>query len=145
MAQSPHDAHSDVNQNLAKMDRIQLEFVGPMGVHLNYERCTYYQSGMDVSTRLSFVSLLKSKSDALQVSRASIEALEVESKTKLKSLRTDGGWGIYLSCLERLCEKERLHPSGDCPIQSTIKRSYRTPQPNISGENEMSAALVQTA
>ena len=46
---------------------------------------------MDIGTCLSFVSLLKSKSDAFLVSKALIEALEVESKTKLKSLRTDGG------------------------------------------------------
>ena len=78
------------------MDRIQLDLVGPMGVPSKHGGHIYFQTGMDIGTRLSSVSLLKSKSDALRVSQASIEALEVESNTKLKSLRTDGG-GEYTS------------------------------------------------
>ena len=51
---------------------------------------------MDVGTRLSFVNLLKSKSDALTISKALISALEVDRETTLKCLRTDGG-GEYVS------------------------------------------------
>ena len=106
MAQSPHDANSDDSQNLAKMDRIQLDLVGPMGVHSKHGGYTYFQSGMDIGTRLSFVSLLKSKSDAFLVSKASIEALEVESNTKLKSLRTDGGGEYSSAAWKDLADKK---------------------------------------
>ena len=96
MAQSPHHANSEDSQNLAKMDRIQLDLVGPMLVPSKHGKFTYFQSGMDVGTRMSFINLLKSKSDALKVSKTTIHALELESQTKLKSLRTDGG-GEYVS------------------------------------------------
>ena len=57
---------------------------------------------MEVGCRLSFVNLLKHKSDALAVSKVAIAALESDSGQILKSLRTDGGceytlaaWGEY--------------------------------------------------
>ena len=96
MAQSPHHADSDDSKHFAKMDRIQLDLVGPMLVPSKHGKFTYFQSGMDVGTRMSFVNLLKSKSDALKVSKTTIKALELESDTKMKSLRTDGG-GEYVS------------------------------------------------
>ena len=43
-----------------------------------------------MGTRLSFVSLLKKKSDVLAISKVAIAALESEANTNLKSLRTDG-------------------------------------------------------
>ena len=45
---------------------------------------------------MSFVSLLKSKGEAFNASKPLITTLEVESRTNLKSLRTDGG-GEYIS------------------------------------------------
>ena len=96
MAQTPHQHVDESNQQCAKMDRIHLDLVGPLAVTSAHGSFSYFQAGIDVGTRLSFVNLLKSKSDALDVSKVAIAALESESKTKLKSLRTDGG-GEYVS------------------------------------------------
>ena len=45
---------------------------------------------------MSFVNLLKSKGEAFNASKPLITPLEVEARTNLKSLRTDGG-GEYIS------------------------------------------------
>ena len=78
------------------MDKIHLDLVGPMAVHSRHGSFQYFQAGIDVGTRLSIVTLLRKKSDALTVSKVAIASLEVEAKTNLKSLRTDGG-GEYTS------------------------------------------------
>ena len=46
--------------------------------------------------RLSFISLLKHKGEALEKSKGIIKVLEVESGLPLRSIRTDGG-GEYTS------------------------------------------------
>ena len=96
MAQSPHPAENEDSQKCGKLDRIHLDLVGPLSLKSHHGGYSYIQTGIDVGTRLSFVNLLKSKGDALPVSKAAIAALEVESDTNLKSLRTDGG-GEYVS------------------------------------------------
>ena len=96
MAQSPHKHESETSQHCKKMDRMHLDLVGPLGIPSAHGSCSYFQSGIDVGTRLSFVNLLKAKNDALSVSKVLIQALETESETPLKSLRTDGG-GEYVS------------------------------------------------
>ena len=48
MAQSPHEANGDDSHNLKKMDRIQLDLVGPMGVQSKHGGYTYFQTNMDV-------------------------------------------------------------------------------------------------
>ena len=96
MAQSPHKHVNDDNQHCGKMDRIHLDLVGPLTVISAHGACSYFQAGIDVGTRMSFVNLLKKKSDALAVSKVAIAALESDAKTNLKSLRTDGG-GEYVS------------------------------------------------
>ena len=96
MAQNPHKHVDESAKECGKLDRLHLDLVGPMAATSRHGSFTYFQAGIDVGTRLSFVNLLKRKSDALAVSKIAIAALEVESKTNLKSLRTDGG-GEYTS------------------------------------------------
>ena len=67
-----------------------------MAVASHHGGYLYFQSGMEVGCLLSFVNLLKHKSDALDVSKVAIAALESEARKSLKSLRTDGG-GEYVS------------------------------------------------
>lgn len=73
-----------------------MDLVGPISVVSHHGGFKYFQSCIDVTTRLSVVSLLKKKSDALMVSRVVIAQLESESGRRLKTLRTDGG-GEYNS------------------------------------------------
>ena len=96
MAQSPHQHVNEDNQRCGKMDKIHLDLVGPLAVISAHGAYSYFQAGIDVGTRLSFVNLLQRKSDALAISKVAIAALECEAKTNLKSLRTDGG-GEYVS------------------------------------------------
>ena len=56
----------------------------------------YAQTGIEVNSRLSTVSLPKHKSDALSQTRITVHKLEVESGLPLKSIRTNG-WGEYTS------------------------------------------------
>ena len=98
---SPHKGISESSLGCkGKMDRIHLDLVGPISVASHHGGFRYFQSCIEVSTRMSVVSLLKSKSDALPVSRFVIAELESESGNKLKSLRTDGG-GEYTSAAWR--------------------------------------------
>ena len=95
--QSPHKGISESSLGCKdKMDRIHLDLVGPISVASHRGGFRYFQTCIEVSTRLSIVSLLKNKSDALTVSRMVIAQLESESGKQLKSLRTDGG-GEYTS------------------------------------------------
>ena len=96
MAQSPHQKSGERRKHCQKMDRLHLDLVGPLSVPSAHGSCTYFQSGIDVGTRHSFVNVLKSKSDVLTVSKALISTLEVDSETTSKCLRTDGG-GEYVS------------------------------------------------
>ena len=96
MSQSPHKHVSESTEACYKMDRIHLDLAGPMAVASHHGGYLYFQSGMEVGCRLSFVNLLKHKRDALAVSKVAIVALESESGKSLKSLRTDGGGG-YVS------------------------------------------------
>ena len=96
MAQGSHKAHTVETATCQKLDRIHLDLVGPMRTVSKHGQFMYFQSGIDVGTRMSFVSLLKSKGEAFNASKPLITALEVESRTNLKSLRTDGG-GEYIS------------------------------------------------
>ena len=90
MAQGSHKAHT-VEPDCQKLDRIHLDLVGPMRTISKHGLFTYFQFGIDVGTRMSFVSLFKSKGEAFTASKPLITALEVEARTNLKSLRTDGG------------------------------------------------------
>ena len=76
MAQSPHKHESETSQHCKKMERMHLDLVGPLGIPSAHGSCSYFQSGIDVGTRLSFVNLLKAKNDALSVSKVIIQALE---------------------------------------------------------------------
>ena len=96
MGQTPHKHVDESTMECGKLDRLHLDLVGPMAATSRHGSFDYFQAGIDVGTRLSFVNLLKRKSDALTVSKVAIAALEVESNTNLKSLRTDGG-GEYTS------------------------------------------------
>lgn len=96
MAQGSHKANNEESKNCEKLDRIHLDLVGPMSCASKHGKYHYFQSGIDVGSRLSFVSLLKTKGDAFAASKPLITALEVEARTNLKSLRTDGG-GEYNS------------------------------------------------
>ena len=79
MAQSPHKHVHDDNQQCGKMDRVHLDLVGPLTVISAHGAYSYFQAGIDVGTRLSFVNLLKKKSDALAVSKVAIAALEADA------------------------------------------------------------------
>ena len=46
-----------------------MDLVGPLVVVSANGGYQYFQSGIEVSTRVSFVSLLKKKSEALEVTR----------------------------------------------------------------------------
>ena len=82
------------------MDKIHLDLVGPLAVIFAHGAYSYFQAGIDVGTRLSFVNLLQRKSDALAISKVAIAALECEAKTNLKSSRTDSG-GEYVSAARK--------------------------------------------
>ena len=73
-----------------------MDIVGPIAVLSNHGRFQYFHSSIDVATRYSVVSLLKSKSDALSAAKQSLSMLESQSGCRLKSLRTNGG-GEYTS------------------------------------------------
>ena len=97
LSQSPHKSISESTLNCTeKLDRIHMDLVGPISVVSHHGGFRYFQSCIEVSTRLSVVSLLKNKSEALTVSRVVIAQLESESGKRLKTLRTDGG-GEYNS------------------------------------------------
>lgn len=90
--QSPHSHESQSTKECnSKMDRIHLDLVGPISVASHNGGFTYFQSCMEVSTRLSHVSLLKKKSDALEMTKKVVATLEGQSGRRLKSVRTDGG------------------------------------------------------
>ena len=97
LCQSPHkNVSASALDCTEKLDRIHLDLVGPISVISHHGGFKYFQSCIDVTTRLSVVSLLKNKSDALTVSRIVIAQLELEYGKRLKTLRTDGG-GEYNS------------------------------------------------
>lgn len=97
LIQSSHNTESESTKDChQKLDRVHMDLVGPIAVSSHHGLFKYFQSSIDVSTRYSLVSLLKSKSDALKEARKSISLLESESGLHLKSLRTDGG-GEYTS------------------------------------------------
>ena len=96
MAQGSHKPNKENPESCQKLDRLHLDLVGPMRTLSKHGQFMYFQSGIDVATRLSFVSLLKTKGEAFKASKPLITALEVEARTNLKSLRTDGG-GEYIS------------------------------------------------
>ena len=96
MAQLPHARIVEERGGVQVMDKMHLDLVGPMAVKSMNGGYTYVQTGIEVASRLSFVSLLKNKSEALKVSKVLIKSLEVESGKPLKILRTDGG-GEYAS------------------------------------------------
>ena len=73
------------------MGRIHLDLVGPLAVVSANGGYQYFHSGTEVSTRVSFVSLLKKKSDAMEVTQDLVQMLEVESDLPLKSIKTDMG------------------------------------------------------
>ena len=94
MTQLPHRSRSDSDEDLGhaqKMGRIHLDLIGPLAVMSANGGYQYFQSGIEVSTRVSFVSLLKKKSEALEVTRELAQMLEVKSDLPLKSIRTDMG------------------------------------------------------
>ena len=68
-----------------------MDLVGPISVVSHHGGFKYFQSCIDVNTRLSVVSLLKNKFEALTVSRVVIAQLESKSGRRLKTLRIDGG------------------------------------------------------
>lgn len=97
LSQSPHQSESvSTKECKLKLDRVHMDIVGPIAVLSNHGRFKYFQSSIDVATRYSVVSLLKSKSDAFTAAKQSLNMLESESGCRLKSLRTDGG-GEYTS------------------------------------------------
>ena len=96
MSQSPHKHVGESTEACHKMDRIHQDLADPMAVASHHGGYLYFQLGMEVGCRLTFVNLLKHKSDALDVSKVAIAALESESGKSLKSSRTDGG-GEYVS------------------------------------------------
>ena len=96
MARGSHKAHTIQPEACQKLGRIHLDLVGPMSTVNKHGQFMYFQSGIDVGTRMSFVSLLKSKGEAFDASKPLITALEVEARTNLKSLRMDEG-GEYIS------------------------------------------------
>ena len=96
MSQLPHQRVSESTSDCHKMDRVHLDLAGPMAVASHHGGYSYFQAGMEMGCRLSFVNLLRHKSDALAVSKVAIAALESDSGQSLKSLHTDGG-GEYIS------------------------------------------------
>ena len=96
MAQGSHKAQNVETEAFQKLDRIHLDLVRPMSTASKHGQFMYFQSGINVGTRMSIVSLLKSKGEAFNASKPFITALEVVARTTLKSLRTDGG-GEYIS------------------------------------------------
>ena len=96
MAQGSHAAHNEESQICEKLDRVHLDLVGPMQTASKHGQYHYFKSGFDVGTRLSFVSLLKTKGGAFAASKPLITALEVEARTNLQCLRTDGGGNTSL-------------------------------------------------
>ena len=96
MAQRSHKPNNEESTDCAPLDRVHLDLVGPMAPSSKHGGYTYFQSGIDVGSRLSFVSLLRTKGEAFAAYKPLITALEVEARTNLKTLRTDGG-GEYIS------------------------------------------------
>ena len=78
------------------MGRIHLDLIGPLFVRSADGGFTYAQKGIEVSTRLSFISLLKTKDEALDRAKVTIQLLEVRSGLPLQSIKTDKG-GEYVS------------------------------------------------
>ena len=96
MGQKGHAMASDDVATMPKMGRLHLDLIGPFGVKSMHGGFDYAQTGIEVNTRLSTVSLLRHKSEALSQTRITVQKLEVESGLALKSIRTDGG-GEYTS------------------------------------------------
>ena len=111
MGQSPHKAVGDDTHSCHKMDRVHLDLVGPFAVSSAHGGYTYFQSGIEVATRLSFVNLLKKKSEALEKSKIAFGHLENESGLKLKSMRTDGGGSMCQPNRNRICKAKTLSTS----------------------------------
>ena len=90
-----------------KLDRIHLDLVGPFLTRSANGQYEYFQTMIDAGTRVSCVSLLKRKSEALVQTQALITALEVDSGQKVKVVRTDGG-GEYSNAHYRRRSSLRL-------------------------------------
>ena len=74
MAQGSHKPNKDKPESCQKLDRLHLDLVGPMRVPSEHGQFMYFQSGIDVGTRMSFVSLLKTKGEAFKASKPLITA-----------------------------------------------------------------------
>ena len=96
MSQLSHAKASEDLGTCPKMGRIHLDLIGPLSVRSANGAFTYAQTGIEVSTRMSFVSLLKTKDEALDRAKVIIQLLEVQSGLPLQSIRTDKG-GEYVS------------------------------------------------
>ena len=96
MSQLSHAKASEDLGTCPKMGCIHLDLIGPLYVRSANGAFTYAQTGIEVSTRLSFVSLLKTKDEALNRAKVTIQLLEVQSGLPLHSIRTDKG-GEYVS------------------------------------------------
>ena len=68
----------------------------------------YAQTGIEVNPRLSTISLLKHKSDALSQTRITVQKLEVESRLPLKSIRTNGGEEYTSKDWKGYCEEKGI-------------------------------------
>ena len=77
MSQLSHAKASEDLGTCPKMGRIHLDLIGPLSVRSANGAFTYAQTGIEVSTRLSFVSLLKTKDEALNRAKVTIQLLEV--------------------------------------------------------------------
>ena len=86
--------------------------VGPSAISSAHGGYTYFQSGFEVATRLSFVNLLKKKSEALDKSKQAFCHLENESGIKLWSMRNDrGGECVSAEWKSYLQSKDIIHGS----------------------------------
>ena len=65
MQQLSHAKASEDLGTCPKMGRIHLDLIGPLSVRSANGGFTYAQTGIEMSTRLSFVSLVKTKDEAL--------------------------------------------------------------------------------
>ena len=107
MGQRGHALASDDVATMPRMGRLHLDLIGLFGVTSMHGGFEYAQTGIEVDSRLSTVSLLKHKSDALSQTRITVQKLEVGSGLPLKSMRTDGGGG-YTSKDWKGCEDQGI-------------------------------------
>ena len=102
---SPHIVESESTPDcIEKMDWIHIDLVGPIATISMHVGFKSFQFRMEVSTRLSVVSLLKKKYEALTLSRVVIPHLESESGRKLKSPRIRGECVKIVRVQNKICE-----------------------------------------